>query len=597
MANDSTVRGVLITFYSYKGGTGRSMALANTACLLARRLSGASERILIVDWDLEAPGLHRFFPISDEPKNKAKPGLLDYFCALRSALSADGRLYQEVARPSGRETLNRILPLDQYLIRDVVGGVDLIKAGRFDDQYPQLVTGFDWASFFNTFGKAFAAFREMVCADYTYCLVDSRTGHNDISGVCTMILPEKLVAVFTPNRQSLEGVLDIVERASQYRRESDDFRPLAIFPLPSRVELGEKELRERWRATYQSSFEELFRKLYELDLCDLTSYFDDVQLPHVSFYSYGENIAVLSERGEALSLGRSYESFVRRLVECEVAWKPFSGARADREVAERPAEGAKGKAYDVFLSHAMAHARFAEALAERLRRYGLRPYLPIWEVLPGVDWYHAIEGGISASGSVAVLIGEGGTSPWLEVEVSTALERAAQQPGVRVIPVLLPGAGEEGPAHMPPFLRRRNFVDLSGGVDDDAAFRKLVSGIKGAAVRPRVVVKFEEVERQTVSDAEARFTVNFGIEIDGRADTRTWVEITATLNREGGVTQLKVGVPRNYDGPFDNNEFEKAASRYFREVITAVGSFRRDTFAKAPQRISRESEAAFWAKP
>lgn len=49
--------GQLITFYSYKGGTGRTMALANVACLLARE----GRRVLVIDWDLEAPGLHRFF--------------------------------------------------------------------------------------------------------------------------------------------------------------------------------------------------------------------------------------------------------------------------------------------------------------------------------------------------------------------------------------------------------------------------------------------------------------------------------------------------------------------------------------------------------
>jgi MinD-like ATPase involved in chromosome partitioning or flagellar assembly len=50
--------GEVTTFYSYKGGTGRSMALANVACLLAKPQKGW---VLMIDWDLEAPGLHRFF--------------------------------------------------------------------------------------------------------------------------------------------------------------------------------------------------------------------------------------------------------------------------------------------------------------------------------------------------------------------------------------------------------------------------------------------------------------------------------------------------------------------------------------------------------
>jgi Mrp family chromosome partitioning ATPase len=47
----------VVTFYSYKGGTGRSMALANVAWILA----SAGNRVLAIDWDLEAPGLHRYF--------------------------------------------------------------------------------------------------------------------------------------------------------------------------------------------------------------------------------------------------------------------------------------------------------------------------------------------------------------------------------------------------------------------------------------------------------------------------------------------------------------------------------------------------------
>src|SRR5262245_29450273 len=81
--------GQVITFYSYKGGTGRSMALANVACLLVQRQSG--RRVLAVDWDLEAPGLHRYFqaalgglssPEADE-RIKLAPGLLDLLWAAR----------------------------------------------------------------------------------------------------------------------------------------------------------------------------------------------------------------------------------------------------------------------------------------------------------------------------------------------------------------------------------------------------------------------------------------------------------------------------------------------------------------------------------
>ena len=51
-ASNPEPRGTVVTFYSYKGGVGRSMAVANIAWLLA---STYGKRVVVVDWDLEAP--------------------------------------------------------------------------------------------------------------------------------------------------------------------------------------------------------------------------------------------------------------------------------------------------------------------------------------------------------------------------------------------------------------------------------------------------------------------------------------------------------------------------------------------------------------
>jgi MinD-like ATPase involved in chromosome partitioning or flagellar assembly len=47
----------IVTFYSFKGGVGRTMALANIAVILVQR----GIKVLAIDWDLEAPGLERYF--------------------------------------------------------------------------------------------------------------------------------------------------------------------------------------------------------------------------------------------------------------------------------------------------------------------------------------------------------------------------------------------------------------------------------------------------------------------------------------------------------------------------------------------------------
>ena len=66
---------MIVTFYSYKGGVGRSMAVANVAELLA----DSDFKVIVCDWDLEAPGLESYFAKSKEIAKewKARPGVMD----------------------------------------------------------------------------------------------------------------------------------------------------------------------------------------------------------------------------------------------------------------------------------------------------------------------------------------------------------------------------------------------------------------------------------------------------------------------------------------------------------------------------------------
>ncbi|MGH8772304.1 MAG: hypothetical protein ACREV2_14180, partial [Burkholderiales bacterium] len=69
----------VITFYSYKGGTGRTMALANIACLFARE-GTAGLRVLAIDWDLEAPGLHYYLRAPNGgTAGQNSAGVVEYF--------------------------------------------------------------------------------------------------------------------------------------------------------------------------------------------------------------------------------------------------------------------------------------------------------------------------------------------------------------------------------------------------------------------------------------------------------------------------------------------------------------------------------------
>ena len=147
--------------------------------------------------------------------------------------------------PRSRRSFRRLHPRDQRPERVI------LRAGRNDDgRVPRGGSALRLGGTLKRAPGVYRAFGEKLAEHYRYVLIDSRTGVTDISGICTYLLPERLVMVFTPNRQSLTGVRELVERATSYRRGSGATSgPLLVFPLPSRIEASLQDLRgPRWRA-------------------------------------------------------------------------------------------------------------------------------------------------------------------------------------------------------------------------------------------------------------------------------------------------------------------------------------------------------------
>src|SRR4051794_31166553 len=163
--------GSVFTFYSFKGGVGRSFTLANIAVLLARW----GNRVLCLDWDLEAPGLADYF----RPRLTAAPtsGVVDLVDDFR-----EGRF--EPSRHAVRLT--------------GLGALDFVAAGREDPDYVGQLQKIDWEELYvDGFGDYLERCREYWTAHYDFVLIDSRTGISDIGGICTAHLPDHLVAVYT----------------------------------------------------------------------------------------------------------------------------------------------------------------------------------------------------------------------------------------------------------------------------------------------------------------------------------------------------------------------------------------------------------------
>jgi WD40 repeat protein len=132
--------------------------------------------------------------------------------------------------------------------------------------------------------------------------------------------------------------------------------------------------------------------------------------------------------------------------------------------------------YDVFLSHSSADKPAVETLALKLREAGLEPFLDKWHLVPGKLWQPGLEEGLRNSRACIVFVGSEGIGPLQRQEMLVAIDRGAKDPDFRVIPVLLPGSRK--PTGIPDFLAQRTWVEFPS-VEDDDAFQRLLSGIRG----------------------------------------------------------------------------------------------------------------------
>lgn len=323
--------GEVITFYAYKGGTGRTMALANTAVLLARQNEG---RVLMIDWDLEAPGLEQYFkPFA--PGLESRKGIFDFVAEAKETLEK---------MPFGEEDA---AALESYFskIEELAipisfpgngSNLFLIRAGLQGKDYGRDINQFSWPKFYKQIPGFFPRLARFLAERFEYVLIDSRTGHTDVGGVCTMSMPDKLVLVFTPNQQSLSGVLELAKKAAEYRMTYGDLRPFAIYPLPARVDFSGVSNSKRllWEGRYIADWEQAFREIYALPpTISLKNYFENTYIRHDSNYAFGEDLAVLGESTSGETLAQDYQRFVTRL-SFEKIWEnqPFANIASPFEV-------------------------------------------------------------------------------------------------------------------------------------------------------------------------------------------------------------------------------------------------------------------------
>lgn len=200
------------TFYSYKGGVGRTSALMN----VATRLCALGKRVCVLDFDLEAPGLDSFgLPHPSEPM----AGVVEYITTFLKT----GRL------PDLRD-------FSYEITGERKGAFFLIPAGKKDSEYQRALSQLDWKLLYKQKSGALLveALRRIIARDLDidYLLIDSRTGLTDVSGICTLQLPDLVVLLFNLNAQNLNGTAQVYKAIRDNRMNRSIRTLLVASPIP-----------------------------------------------------------------------------------------------------------------------------------------------------------------------------------------------------------------------------------------------------------------------------------------------------------------------------------------------------------------------------
>jgi hypothetical protein len=191
----------VVVFYSFKGGVGRSTVLATTALALAHQ----GKRVVVVDGDLDAPGIAGAFLASDqEPPPR---GLVDY---LIDALTIDAPKLDDYLFSCTRQALTGN------------GSIRVLAAGLLDAQYPLRLSHLSFGPETNSATLRLQRLLERIRDEERpdVILFDARTGFTDLAVTALGGFGHLHVLIGTASGQTWAGMQRVVEWLGQRRLQA-----------------------------------------------------------------------------------------------------------------------------------------------------------------------------------------------------------------------------------------------------------------------------------------------------------------------------------------------------------------------------------------
>lgn len=237
-------RSRVVTFLSFKGGVGRTTALASFALQRAR----AGEHVVVVDLDLDAPGVGTLLA-GDPPVTHAPFGVVDFMLDVHWADDLDIHDYlHRCARP----------PLTDR------GRLQVMPAGTLDARYLSKLARADLdASLDSSIPHRLKLLLDHLEAlQPDWILLDARAGLSTTGGLLLNGLADLYVLVATAGAQSFFGLERFVHQLGARRRQATPPEVQSECVVVHTMIPGNAEVAERAQARFESEVEDIFRAHY-----------------------------------------------------------------------------------------------------------------------------------------------------------------------------------------------------------------------------------------------------------------------------------------------------------------------------------------------
>lgn len=285
----------VVLFYSFKGGVGRSTALAATALNLA----SAGDRVVVIDADLDAPGVGGL--LAGDASETARWGVVDY-------------LLEQPVLKSVPEDGGNSVQLEDYYHRCPAslfagsGEILVFPSGRFDSgRYLDKLARLDYGAPSEDGTHPFVALLEQIRSDLApdWILVDSRAGLGDVSGFLTGGVCHAHVLLGTLSESSWQGLELVLERLGadpvrRGQRQADTIMVAAMVPRSDEAVYRNSVARFTDRA--RDVFSERYYAAPDPALADSFWTLDDIEggeAPHVPIVlRYDERLALFRDLTE-----------------------------------------------------------------------------------------------------------------------------------------------------------------------------------------------------------------------------------------------------------------------------------------------------------